>query len=198
MSGPRTDLPSSESADADTRPTAGASPVPHPSAGSTSAPARSFLTQWSADLGWRMALVVVAAVLAGIGAPTPIATVLTATAVLVTIERLVRHRGRGMLDAALVGAGGLVTVLGLLGLAVNYLPGGITRTSWSVGLVLIGIGGLTAAGIAREDAPASPFRPLLSRTSLPVALWSVAAVAVLTAALVPIRSILRPHARRAR
>lgn len=149
---------------------------------------------WAADTGWRMALVVVAAVLATLSAPAALTTAVAAAAAVAVVDRVVRYRRRGMLDAALVGVGGLVVVPGLLGLLLNYVPGGITVTSWSVALVLVGIGSLTVAGLTAGPVPPSPFRPLLSRRSLPTAAWGLAAVAVLVLALtVSVRSFDRTH-----
>jgi hypothetical protein len=149
---------------------------------------------WAADLGWRVALVVVAAVLAAVSAPAVLTTVFVAAAAIAVLDRVVRYRRRGMLDAALVGFGALVVIPGLLGLLLNYLPGGITATSWALALVLVGIGALTVAGLARGPVPPSPFRPLLSRRAIPTAAWSLAAVAVLALALVlSVRSFDRTH-----
>ena len=149
---------------------------------------------WAIDLGWRMALVVVAAVLGAAAAPPALTTVVAAAAAIAVLDRVVRYRRRGMLDAALVGSGTLVVVPGLLGLLLNYLPGGITATSWSVAGVLVSIGALIFAGLAPGPVPPSPFRPLLSRRSLPTAAWSLAAVAVLVLALtLSARSFDRTH-----
>lgn len=151
-------------------------------------------SNWATDLGWRMALVVVAAVLAAVSAPAAVITVVAAAAAIAVLDRVVRYRRRGMLDAALVGFGALVVVPGLLGLLLNYLPGGITTTSWAVALVVVGIGSLTLAGLARGPVPPSPFRPLLSRRSIPTAAWSLGAVAVLVLALtLSVRSFDRTH-----
>lgn len=164
------------------RPTATAtSPSPQPGDGNDS---RGALRTWAADLGWRTALVVVAAVLAGRGAPALLVSVFTGLAAIVVIERVVRHRRRGMLDAALVGFGMLIVVLGLLGLLLDYVPGGITRISWSIGLVLLAIGVLTAVGSSGEGIPPSPFRSLISRSAIPTAAWGVAVIGILTTALV--------------
>lgn len=160
---------------------AGSSPSPQPADGKHG---RGALRSWATDLGWRTALVVIAAVLAGRGAPALLVTILTGLAAVVVIERVVRHRRRGMLDAALVGVGMLIVVLGLLGLLLNYVPGGITRISWSIGLVLLAIGMLTAVGSSSEVVPQSPFRSLISRGAIPTAAWSVAAAGIATAALV--------------
>lgn len=155
---------------------------------------RGAVAGWAVDTGWRMALVVVAAVLATLSAPAAVTTAFAAAAALAVIDRVVRYRRRGMLDAALVVAAALVVVPGLLGLLLNYLPGGITVTSWSVALVLVGIGALTVAGIADGQVPPSPFRPLLSRRSLPTAAWGLGAVAVLVVALtLSVRSFDRTH-----
>lgn len=160
---------------------AGSSPSPQFADGKHG---RGALRSWATDVGWRTALVVVAAVLAGRGAPALLVTISTGLAAVVVIERVVRHRRRGMLDAALVGVGMLIVVLGLLGLLLNYVPGGITRISWSIGLVLLAIGMLTAVGSSSEVVPQSPFRSLISRGAVPTAAWSVAAAGIATAALV--------------
>lgn len=139
--------------------------------------------EWLHDIGWRIALAVAAAISAGLSAPAWLSTVLTVLASVVVVERVVRVRGRGMLDAALVGSGMLVVIFGLLGLLLNYVPGGIGRASWSIGAVLLAILLLTLVGL-REDVPPSPFRPLWSRASLPTASWGLAAVAILVFAIV--------------
>jgi hypothetical protein len=156
-------------------------------------PARSASSAWFRDIGWRMALAVAAAIVAGLSAPTWLSTLLTVAASVVVVERVVRLRRRGMLDAALVGSGMLVVVLGLLGLLLNYVPGGIGRTSWSIGAVLLAILLLTIVGLG-EDVPLSPFQPLWSRSSLPTAIWGVAAAAILVFAIViSTQSFQRTH-----
>jgi hypothetical protein len=165
-----------------------------PAVAQTARPTRPVGTDWATDLGWRAVLVVVAAVLGALSAPPALTTVVTAAAAVAVIDRVVRYRRRGMLDAALVGSGALVVVPGLIGLLLNYVPGGITATSWGVALVLVGIGSLTLAGLARGPVPPSPFRPLLGRRSIPTAAWSLAAVAVLTLALLlSVGSFHRTH-----
>lgn len=139
--------------------------------------------EWLRDIGWRMTLAVAAAVAAGLSAPAWLSTVLTLAAAVVVLERIVRVRRRGMLDAALVGSGMLAVVLGLLGLLLDYLPGGIGRTSWAIGAVLLAILLLTMVGLS-DDVPPSPFRPLWSRSSLPTAIWGLAAAGILIVALV--------------
>ncbi len=147
-------------------------------------PARGPVGSWAADLGWRIALTVVAAALAVVGAPSWLAATATGLATVAVVERLVRHRRRGMLDAALVGIGTLVVALGLVGLLLNYLPGGITRTGWAVAFALLAIAALTVAGLRQDETPPSPFRKLLTRAAVPTALFAVAAGGVLAAALV--------------
>ena len=155
---------------------------------------RGILAGWALDLGWRIALVVIAMALAARSAPTPLVAALTMVAGIVVAERIVRHRRRGMLDAALVGFGGLVIVAGLLGLVLNYLPGGITVVNWSLGAALLSIAALTATGLREDTRPTSPFRPLFGRAAVPTALWAVASVGVLTAALLlSIGSFDRTH-----
>ena len=158
-------------------------------------PSPNGFPNWAADLGARMALSVAAAALATFGAPTALVTAFSAAAAVAVVERLVRYRRRGMLDAALVGTGVLLVVLGLLGLVLNYLPGGITGFSWSIALVLLAIGSLTAVGLVDgETAPPSAFRPLLTRRSLPTLGWASASAAVLVIALVmSVQSFDRTH-----
>src|SRR5712671_2508826 len=81
------------------------------------------------DAGWRCGLVELAALVAAQGGPWPVAAPLSTLAAAVTVERLVRHRGRGLLDAVLVGSGGLLVTLILLGLLLDLLPGGLGRPS---------------------------------------------------------------------
>lgn len=144
---------------------------------------RNAALQWLRDTGWRLALAVAATVASGLSAPAWLSTVLTLVATSVVVERVVRFRRRGMLDAALVGAGLLAVSLGLLGLILNYLPGGISRTSWSIGAVLLAVAALTAAGLMPE-VPPSPFRPLWARRSLPTAVWGLVAAGIVAFALV--------------
>lgn len=151
--------------------------------GPDSALRRSASSDWFRDIGWRMALAVAAAIAAGLSAPVWLSTVLVILASLVVVERVVRVRDRGMLDAALVGSGMLAVVFGLMGLLLNYVPGGIGRISWSIGAVLLAILLLTMVGL-REEVPPSPFRPLWSRGSLPTAIWGAVAAGILVFAIV--------------
>ncbi|MEO5833168.1 MAG: hypothetical protein ABIR83_07325, partial [Nakamurella sp.] len=68
------------------------------------------------------ALVVVAALTVWAGAPVWLTTVLAVAATAVVTERVVRHRGRGLLDASLVGCGMVVVTTVLLGLALDLTP----------------------------------------------------------------------------
>jgi hypothetical protein len=83
-------------------------------------------------LGWRAALVVVAAVVSALQVSAWVAAPLAFAALAVTAEWPSRLRGRGPIDAALVLVAGPVVVLGLIGLLLNYLPGGLTATSWAI------------------------------------------------------------------
>ncbi|MET3807804.1 hypothetical protein ABIB25_004831 [Nakamurella sp. UYEF19] len=164
-----------------------------PGPGGAAPSTRSGDPGWLRDLGWRMALAVVAATLSAANSPVWLTTSFTTAAVIAVVERVVRHRRRGMVDAALVGTGMLVVVLGLLGLALNYLPGGLGRLSWTVGAVLLAIIVLTAAGLS-DEVPASAFRPLFSRSSLPTAIWGVVSASILAVALIiSVQSFGRTH-----
>ena len=66
--------------------------------------------------------------------------------------------------------------------------------SWSLGAALLSIAALTVVGLREDIRPPSPFRPLFRRASVPTALWSVAAIGVLTTALLlSIGSFNRTH-----
>lgn len=97
------------------------------------------MTASDRDLTIRATIVAAAVVVGAIGVWWPVSTLLAALAALAVGDRVVRLRGRGRLDALLVGVGGLIVSLILLGLLLDVVPGGLTRLSWSIGLGLIGL-----------------------------------------------------------
>lgn len=130
----------------------------------------------------RAALVSAAAVLAFLGAPSLVATVVTAVAVVAVAERAARLRRRGLVDTVLVTVGGVLVMAAMLGLVLNYLPGHLGRHSWAIGA---GGAGLVALAVCAA-LPWTP-TPLLAvrrRPSMVTATTTVAAVLVLGAAVV--------------
>jgi hypothetical protein len=104
------------------------------------------------DIALRAALVVTAAVAAFSGASVLLTAPLTLLAVVAVVERVVRFRRRGLLDAVLCGAAGIVIAFALLGLVVNFLPWGLTRQSWAVGAAALALIAL-ACCLRRSDPP---------------------------------------------
>ncbi len=99
-------------------------------------------------IGWRAALVIAAAAAAALGAPAWLTAPLTCLAAIVVAEWALRTRGRGLLDAALVGLAGIVLTAIGLGLILNVLPPGLTRPMWSLAAGLVGVNVLLA-GLGR-------------------------------------------------
>ena len=133
------------------------------------------------DIGVRVLLLVVAGLLAALGAPWQVATTSSAVAALVTVERLVRHRRGELLDALAVAVGGLLVTLVLTGLLLDLLPGGLTRASWSLGLAAVGITGLLIC--ACRPVPPSPLRGMSWRVSPLTGLAYVGAAMLVIVAL---------------
>ena len=106
------------------------------------------------DLAVRAVLVVAAAVTAGAGAPGYAAAPLTGVAALLTLDRVARRDDRPLLDSVVRGAGGLVLALIALGFALNVVPHGLTRTSWSVGAAVLAL--IALAGTARRTPAKRP------------------------------------------
>ncbi|MEJ2578141.1 MAG: hypothetical protein P8Z68_03485 [Kineosporiaceae bacterium] len=121
-------------------------------------------TPWT-DLGLRISFVLLAAGAGAFGAPWPLATPLVAVAGLVTVERWVRRRRRGWLDAVAVGGGSVLVVIILVGFLLNLLPGGLTRRSWAGALALVGIVVLLRC---RAEAPRETPALISSRRPRPV------------------------------
>lgn len=127
------------------------------------------------------AVVLLAALAISLFAPAWLAGPVVAVAVLLVAERLVRRRGRGALDALLVGLAGIGCALILLGLLLNLLPGGLTKLSWTVGVAVTGLAALLPT--ARDPLPSNPFATKLRQISDTTWIFSAAAVVVLGAAV---------------
>ena len=140
-------------------------------------PSRPVLT----GVGWRAALVVVAAVAVAIEVPAWVRLPLSAAAVLAVATFFLRRSGRrGVLDVVLVVAGGGLVVLALLGLLLNVLPTGITTPGWAlvVGLFELAVLAFLAVFRAPMERAARPRRrPPVARLA-----WGAAAAAVLAGA----------------
>ena len=84
-------------------------------------------------LAWRMAVVVAAAVCAGVGLPTPVTATLGALALALTVEVIATHWSYSGIDGLILGVGALLVGLVLVGLLLDVVPGGIDRISWAAG-----------------------------------------------------------------
>ncbi|MET0967178.1 MAG: hypothetical protein ABWZ02_12305 [Nakamurella sp.] len=105
------------------------------------------------ELVFRALLVLVAAVAAFVGASVLLTAPLTLLAILAVVERVVRFRRRGLLDAVLCAVAGTIAGFALLGLLLNFLPWGLTRQSWAVGAGALAL--IALAGCLRRDDPPS-------------------------------------------
>ncbi len=119
-----------------------------------------------AQTSWRILLVLAAGTAAFLNAPAYLASPLTVAAAIVVTEWAVRYRRKGLLDAALVGAAGLIVGAVLLGLLLNLMPLGLTRQTWSVGAVVIGVNVLVLG--LRSPMPAGLFGQLRRVIAAPV------------------------------
>ncbi|MTD13753.1 hypothetical protein GIS00_07325 [Nakamurella sp. YIM 132087] len=137
----------------------------------------------------RAVLVVLAAALSAVGATAWVTAPLGLAALAVTAEWAARLRRRGPLDTVLVATAGAVSALALIGLVLNYLPGGLTRLSWSIAIGIVCL--VVLALVARRPLPpASPLRRVV--VSVPRATWlwaGLTAVLVLGAVLLSVRSV---------
>lgn len=128
------------------------------------------------------AVVVVAAVLAVLlGAATAVTTVLTAMAAGAVVHAAVRHRGRGAVDAALVGAGGLLVLLVMLGVGLDRAGLGLRPSTWAVTLGLVSLAVLAVQTRGGAAGPGVSVAPGLRWREAP---WAVAAASVVVLALV--------------
>ena len=113
--------------------------------------------------------------------PAAVSAPVVALAVLLVAERLVRLRRRGALDAVLVGLAGTAGALMLLGLALNVLPGGLTKLSWTVGAAILGVAALAIS--SRYPLLPSPFPAKLRSVQDTTWIFSAAALVVLAVAV---------------
>jgi hypothetical protein len=135
----------------------------------------------TADLGWRIGLVTAAAVCLAFAPPVWLALPVAVGTTGVVLERVVRHRRRGLLDTVLVGVGGGIVAVGLLGLLLNFLPGGVTRTGWLTGGAALLVTAL--AWCARRPVPPSPLNRLTPVLFPATAVYTLLVGATLAAAL---------------
>ena len=92
-----------------------------------------------------------AALAVALGAPSWLASLLTAVAFLLTAERLVRRRQLGWADAVASGAAGLLVVLMLLGFLLNEFPTGLSRVPWAVATGILAL--LAIVWAQKQSAP---------------------------------------------
>ncbi len=119
-------------------------------------------------------------------APAAVRTPLVALAAVGVAGPLLVVRGSQPWDAVIVAAGGLLVGLMALGLGLDLLPGGLTRTSWGIGTGLVELGLLGIGLRLRAWAPRVPPAPTPRRAAqlLGRVGWSAAAAAVVAGALV--------------
>jgi hypothetical protein len=134
-----------------------------------------------ADVGWRIGLVVAASICLALAPPAWLAFPLAIGTAGVAVERVVRHRGRGLLDAVLVGSGGWIVALGLLGFVLNLLPGGVSRTGWAFGGGVLLV--IALAWCRRKPVPRSPLVRLEPLLSLATAGYALVVAGIVAAAL---------------
>ena len=108
------------------------------------------------DLLWRAVIALAALVSALVSGPQRLVGTLVLVAVAVSAERLARRRGRGPLDALLVGTGGTLVTLVLVGLVLGSTSIGLSAHTWSVALSLVALGGLAVAATRERPAAAEP------------------------------------------
>lgn len=135
-----------------------------------------------ADVTWRVVLVVLAALAVALELPAWARIPMSSVAALATgIFFLRRYRRRGFLDALLTAAGGGIVLLALLGLVLNYLPGGLSVLNWGIGVAVVEVAVLLALAVVLPPLPVrSPTRRRLPLVSLA---WAAGVIAVLVGAL---------------
>lgn len=137
------------------------------------------------------AVLVVLAAAAVVGdLPVVVRAPLTLLAVVATAARLVRHRGRGGLDALLVGVGGSLVALALTGMVLGLSPAGLHPGTWAVALQVVALVCLLVS-LLRPPTHALPAEDAVGavagdarRAVLRHAPWVLAAAAVTVVALV--------------
>lgn len=132
---------------------------------------------WPATLALRLVLVAAAAALVVGAAPAGLRATTGVAAALAAAGPLLARRGRGLGDAAALAAGGLVLALLAVGLVLDLLPAGITRTSWGYGAGVLELAAVAATARAVLRLP----RP--GRAVLGALLWSLPVLAVVAAAI---------------
>ena len=133
-------------------------------------------------LGVRLLLVAAAGVLVGTGAPTVARTVLTVLAAGAALAGPLHRRDSRAGDRVLVGTGALLLVPLALGLALDLLPGGLTRSSWGWAVAAAELVAVVATPRWRPLRDARPALPA-GRTVLTGA-CALAAAGVVALALV--------------
>ena len=143
------------------------------------APRRS--RQVYVQLGWRIALVVIAGLAVAIGLPAWVRAPLSLAAAAVTLQYfIVRTRRRGLLESVLVALAVVVASLAILGLVLNILPAGIDTVRWGVGVGIIELEALVALTLWRDPIPGRARIPRPSRSAI---VWSALIAGVLSGAL---------------
>ncbi len=107
------------------------------------------------DLIWR-ALVPAASLAAlAASAPRPVSGGLALAGLALAADVLARRRDTVVADRALVGVGGVLVVLVLTGMVLGSTPLGLSPTSWTVSVSVLGLVGLGAALVVRPRRDAT-------------------------------------------
>jgi hypothetical protein len=139
------------------------------------------------NVGWRAALVVVAAVAVALELPAWARLPLSAAAIVGVATFFLRRSGRqGVLDVVLVLAGGGLVALVLLGLLLNLLPTGIGPLGWALAVGVLELALLAFLTVFRQpvEHAAGGAHPGPRRIPLASIVWGGAAALVLAGAIV--------------
>ncbi|WP_130491651.1 hypothetical protein [Motilibacter rhizosphaerae] len=90
-----------------------------------------------------------------LGAPGALRAPLVVVSVAGTVLQVVPRGRRGRLDELALAVGGVLVLLVLLGVVLDLVPAGLTRTTWALGYAVVALGLLAAPARASASAPGS-------------------------------------------
>jgi len=130
---------------------------------------------------WRAGVAAAVVLAALLGAPDVVLRTAVVVGIGVGAEQLARRRGRGRVDALVLGGGGLLVGLVLLGLLVGG-PWGFSIRAWTVGFGLAALLVLLASALGPGDHGPSPAAGV-GREALRAAPWVAASLVVVALAV---------------